>query len=145
AETPLNIWFPSVNNILKKKFDCYPEDHSEPSWAIRAPYNPERQSICSTISSVQSYETTESANKVILALDLDISEEEQVIETEFCSKSVSNILEEDLIISESVEGSSSETEDKDEGTGLWQIKRSTETKLSIAKISETKYSKPKFS
>lgn len=82
AETPLNIWFPSVNNILKKKFDCYPEDHSEPSWAIRAPYNPERQSICSTISSVQSYETTESANKVILALDLDISEEEQVIETE---------------------------------------------------------------
>lgn len=139
AETPDNIWLPSVKNILKKSFNCLAFDpNTEPCWSVKSRYDPDKQScesVCSTISSVQSYETTESAKKIILGLDLDISEEEQNGVED--NKEAPN-LEKDLDISDSDVSEPVEN-------GLWQVKHTSETKISIAKVSETINSKPKFS
>lgn len=143
AETPDNIWMPSVKNILKKSFNCISFcPNSEPSWFIKGAYDPENHlsSNCSTISSVQSYETTDSAKKVIVGLDLDISEEEnEEVDVERDVEQEIDHLEEDLDVSDS------DSSDPAEENGLWQVKQASETKISIAKISETKTSKPKFS
>lgn len=143
AETPDNIWMPSVQNILKKSFNCFPGSNSEPSWTIRARYDLEKYSagsVCSTISSVKSYETTDSAKKIILGLDLDISDEEEKndVPVEVNDKVISHVLE-DLDISDDSDFS------EPVENGLWQVKRASETKIYITKISETRNSKPNFS